>query len=223
VSGSINVRAGWTSLTGLSKNGGSGTLSGSDRCGDSANVAGVSVPNAPGYVQNGGSSVPSGSPNIENLGTQADANSSVNIDWDGIVNGGAITPTITIPGQSWPASFPAGYWPTILIIGDYTLLPSQTPGRGLLIVTGSLTINGASTWDGIMLVGGNIISNGNNSVFGATISGLNEKLGIDVPNASVGNGTKTYRYDSCSVSSALAGMGGLQSVPNAWVDNWSIY
>ncbi len=73
----------WTSLTGLSKKGGSGTISGVDACGAAAPVAGVAVA-SPGYSQNGGSSVPSGSPNIANLGTPAQAAAAIKIDWAGI-------------------------------------------------------------------------------------------------------------------------------------------
>ena len=45
---SMQVLAGWTAMSGLQKNGGSGTLGGIDLCGDSAAVAGVVVPVNPG-------------------------------------------------------------------------------------------------------------------------------------------------------------------------------
>lgn len=218
--GSMNVQAGWTSLTGLTKNGGSGTLSGTDACGDSTAKAGVGVPASPGYSQNGGSSVPSGSPPILNLGTQAQAMDAVNIDWNGIVNGGAITPTYTLPPDAWP-SFPTGSWPVIYVDQANYTLPGN--GRGTLIVRGNLTISGARSWDGIILVGGTLTSNGNNTVQGAVISGLNVMLGETVGVSDVGNGTKTYGYNSCNVASALANFSGLQTVPNAWVDNWTSY
>ena len=46
----INVPGGWNSITGLTKNGGSGTLSGVDACGVNAAIAGVSVPTLPRVV-----------------------------------------------------------------------------------------------------------------------------------------------------------------------------
>jgi hypothetical protein len=34
------------------------------------------------------------------------------------------------------------------------------------------------------------------------------------------SGTKTFRYHSCNVATALSRFGGLTAYPNAWVDNW---
>jgi len=45
---SIDVEAGWTAITGVNKNGASGSFLGKDACGDSAAVAGVAVPQVPG-------------------------------------------------------------------------------------------------------------------------------------------------------------------------------
>ncbi len=218
---SLKVKGGWTALSGLTKNGGSGTLSGVDNCGDSATTGGVAVPAVPGYVQNGGSSVPTGSPPIVNLGTQAQADSSVKIDWNGIINNGAITPDITIPPGNYPSVFPPGYWPVIEVTSPSYTLPGA--GQGLLIVTGDLTVNGSRQWNGIILVGGVLTSNGNNTVLGSVISGLNELLGQTVPTSNVGNGTKTYQYDSCNVASALASLARLVPFNNAWGDNWAGY
>jgi hypothetical protein len=218
--GSMNVHAAWTSLSGLHKNGGSGTLSGVDMCGGMPNVSGVAVPASPGYTQNGGSSVPSGTPPIKNLGPQPASDDSVNVDWAGIVGGSALTPTITIPGQAWPSFADPNYWPIIKVNGDFSL-PGD--GRGVLIVTGSLTISGARHWDGVLMVGNNITSNGNNGVDGSVVTGLNRKLGLPVPQGDVGNGTKTYRYDSCKVARALAPLSALVEYQNAWSDNWASY
>ena len=218
--GSMNVRAAWTSLSGLHKNGGSGTLSGTDMCGTMPNVSGVAVPTSPGYTQNGGTSVPSGTPPIKNLGPQPASDDSVNIDWAGIVSGGVLTPTITIPGQGWPSFADPNYWPIIKVNGDFTL-PGD--GRGVLIVTGGLTISGARHWDGVLMVGNNITSNGNNGVDGTVVTGLNRKLGQIVPQGDVGNGTKTYRYNSCNVARALQSLSQLVEYRNAWADNWASY
>jgi Tfp pilus assembly protein PilX len=219
--GTMNIHAAWTSLSGLHKNGGSGTLSGIDGCGAMPNVSGVAVPTAPGYTQNGGSSVPTGGPPpIKILGPQPASDDSVKIDWNGIVNGNAITPTITIPGQAWPSFADPNYWPIIKVNGDFTL-PGD--GRGMLIVTGTMTISGSRSWDGVLMVGGNLTSNGNNTVQGAVVSGLNRKLGAVVPQGDVGNGNKTYRFNSCNVSRALSNFGGLVPYQNAWVDNWASY
>jgi len=215
----MQVLAGWTALSGLQKNGGAGTLGGIDLCGDSATVAGVAVPVNPGYT---GKTVAVGDPPVDSI-----APDSVAIDWNGIINLGAITPTITIPGGSWPtaamiASFAdtlSTYYPIIRVNGDFSL-PSS--GTGMLIVSGSLTLNGSVGWRGVLLVGNDITSNGNNGIVGATVSGLNVKLGTYVP-GSTANGTKQYNYDSCEVAKATTSMGALVTLRNTWVDNWVEY
>jgi hypothetical protein len=215
----MQVLAGWTALSGLQKNGAAGTLGGIDLCKDSAAVAGVVVPVNPGYT---GKVVAVGNPPIDSV-----APDSVAIDWNGIVNLGAITPTITIPGGSWPtaaltasyADTTSTYYPIIRINGDFAL-PSS--GTGMLIVTGNLTLNGSVGWRGVLLVGGDITSNGNNGIQGATVSGLNVKLGTYVP-TSIANGTKQYNYNSCEVAKTTTTMGALVTLRNTWVDNWVEY
>lgn len=214
--GQMQVRSAWTAITGLVKNGGSGTISGEDECGVMPDVAGVTVPNN-GYQQNGGAPVPDGTPPIEELGTVSETADAINIDWDAIVNHGAVTPDLVIPGDTWPSFADPNYWPVIRINGDFSV---PTSGRGTLIVTGDLTVSGSTKWDGILLVGGVTNANGNNTVRGAVISALNTKLGMTVGTSDVGNGTKTYVYNSCNVANALARFGTLIPMQNTWVDNW---
>jgi hypothetical protein len=98
-------------------------------------------------------------------------------------------------------------------------------GKGILIVTENLTWNGSpiKTWEGLILVGGTITGNGDANIFGALITGLDVKLGETVPPYSVGNGKKTYRYDSCALARALGHIGSIQRVRNGWTDTWSSY
>jgi hypothetical protein len=218
-SANMGVLAGWTSLSGLDKNGNSGSLSGIDLCVPAQpSVAGVAVPTSPGYTGHTGPT--SGSPPILNLGTAAAAANSVKIDWAGIVAGTALTPTVTIPGGVWPSFADPNFWPTIKVNGNFTL-PGN--GRGMLIVTGNLTISGNDSWDGVLLIGGNLTSNGNNSVRGATVTALNVKLGQVVPRSDVGNGTKTFAYNSCNVAKAVNRMAALVPYQNGWMDNWASY
>jgi hypothetical protein len=215
----MQVLAGWTALSGLQQNGGAGTLGGIDVCGDSAAIAGVVVPVNPGYS---GKTIAVGDPPVDSV-----APDSVAIDWNGILNLGAITPTITIPPGSWPTTAMttaygdpnSTYYPIVRANGDFVL---PTSGRGMLIVTGSLTFNGSVGWDGVILVGNDITSNGNSTISGATVSGLNVKLGTYVPGAT-GNGTKQYNYNSCEVAKATTTMGALVTLRNTWVDNWVEY
>jgi hypothetical protein len=220
----IGTGAAWTSLSGLHKNGGSGVLSGVDQCGGPS-VAGVAVPTTPGYTQSGGASVPTGSPPILSLGTFTQAEQATKLDWYGIVAGTAVTPDVAYPSQSWPSFTDPNNYPVIMVNGDFTL-PSS--GRGVLIVTGRLTINGATSWDGVILVGNNLTSNGNNQITGTVVTGLDDKLGNGASVDSVGvndigNGNKTFQYNSCSVSKALAKFGGLVPLSNVWLDDWSTY
>ena len=209
----MEILAGWTALSGLDKNGAAGTLGGTDACGDSAAVAGVAVPLNPGFT---GDSTAVDSISI--ITTDA-----VHIDWEAIVNQNAIQPTITIPPEgSWPTSTQwadTTFYPIIRVNGNFAL-PSS--GRGMLIVSGSLTLNGSVGWKGVLLVGGDIVSNGINTISGATVSGLNVKLGTYVA-ISLGNGTKEYTYNSCEVSKATSLAGALVTLRNTWVDNWVEY
>ena len=221
----MQVLAGWTALSGLQKNGAAGTLGGIDMCGENAAVAGVIVPAYPGYT---GKMVAVGNPPIDSI----PAPDSVEIDWDGIVNHGLIEATFTIPGSVWPttalqnsyADTSIKYYPVIRVNGDLDL-PSS--GTGMLIVTGNLTISGNKGWRGVILAGGVLTSNSNNDIIGggvqgAVISGLNEKLGMNV-DESLANGTKMYSYNSCEVARATTPLGALVTLRNTWVDNWVEY
>lgn len=222
VQGNLGVLAGWTSLSGLRKAGSSGTLSGTDNCGQAAAVAGIAVPNG-GF--SGNDAAISGNPAINYLGTQAETNAKVKINWPAIKSQNAIPADFV---DTWPTSAQydvATFWPVIHWTGDRTIdLPKiHANQRGMLIVDGDLTIGGSVTWDGIILVGGNITSNGNNTVYGAVVTGLDEKLGEDVVSSDAGNGTKIYQYDSCNVTQATAAMGTLRPMVNTWTDNWKSY
>lgn len=215
----MSVNAGWTAISGIKKNGASGSFLGVDACHDSAAVAGVAVPLIPGFNR------PATADSVEYLGqTVNDAAREVEIDWAGILAGTAITPNLVIPPDPFPTWGDTTYYPTIYYDGTLNTNNALNNGRGILIVKGDLDGgNGATfTWKGIVLVGGDIIGNGNNYIQGAIISALNAKLGITVPINTV-NGTKVYQYNSCEVAKALMGMGALIPLPNTWVDNWVEY
>jgi hypothetical protein len=131
---------------------------------------------------------------------------------------------VTSSGTGWPSSFPTGQWPVIYVDNSATgsfSLPAS--GRGILIVEGNLTISGSRSWDGLILVGGTLTSNGNNTVMGAVITGLNVKLGLNVPTSDVGNGNKTYQYHSCNLASALGALATFVALRNGVADNWPTY
>ena len=214
----INVEAGWTAISGIQKNGNSGSFLGKDQCGDSAAIAGVAVPVLPGFNR------PSTADSVEYLAQTVNLMAAkVEVDWAGILAGTAITPNIVMPGGTLPNWSDTTYYPTIFVNGDLTTMSAYDGGRGLLIVKGDLGGNGATfTWKGLVLVGGDLVGNGTNTIGGAIISALNAKLGVTVP-INTANGTKKYQYNSCEVAKALRGMGALVPLANTWVDNWVEY
>jgi hypothetical protein len=232
--GLIVPNAGWTSLTGITKNGGAGTISGVNNCGVPVDtIGGVAVPTPPGYSQSGGASVPYGTPNIQNLGgSYSSAMAQVPVDWNAIINGGMLPGDYAIPGNSWSGGwFSGSSWPVIRVNnnpGSPWNLPSD--GRGILVVTGDMTISGSNTWDGLILVGRTVSINGNATIRGAMFTGLNvitssnpDSMGAAIGASDVGNGTKIVLYDACALASALAGSKGLQGLPNTWTGDWRTY
>ncbi|MGH7500990.1 MAG: pilus assembly PilX N-terminal domain-containing protein [Longimicrobiales bacterium] len=219
--GEIQILSAWTSLSGLIKNGGNGTITGNDGCAVEPPVGGVAVPDN-NYAQSGGGGavVPTGNPPIIDLGSPPGAYDAVKIDWDGIVNYNAIWPDIVYPTDPWPSSFASNYWPVIRVDGNLDL---PADGQGLLIVTGDMVINGSLQWNGVLLVGGILYANGNNNVQGAVISGLNVKFGWTVTESDVGNGVKTYQYNSCSIANAMAQFATLILLGGSWSDNYDTW
>jgi hypothetical protein len=216
----FDLNAGFTSLSGITKNGSSGALSGVDHCGVGAAIPGVAVPNGT-YV--GDPTVINGNPDDTPVGMGTGdiggtAKDQVGINWAGILAGTYLPASFVHP--AWPNAAQMNNWPVTRVNGDLTLPGS---GKGILIVTGNLTISGGDTWEGLVLVGGTITSNGNNTVYGATVSGLNVKIGIAVTPSTVANGNKLYQYDSCALNRALGKVGSLERVRNGWTDTWSSY
>lgn len=242
--GTLDIPGAWTSLTPMDKNGNSGALSGVDACATSPkpSIPGVALPTisavnlSPAYT--GHTNPIDGNPDnaavaIGTPGVAGTAKEAVDIDWAGIVARTSLTPThyqkTTAPTSgSWPgdAAMSGTNWPVVFIEGNKTIANSDVPsggGQGILIVTGNLTLNGSAAWKGIVLVGGTITSNGNNTITGGIVTGLNIKLGQAVGTQSVGNGNKTFQYNSCYIASSMARFGGWQRVRNGWVDNWPSY
>jgi hypothetical protein len=149
---------------------------------------------------------------------------TVNIDWAGVLSGG-MSPDITIPGGSFPPSSAfdndPNYWPVIRITSNGFSLPNR--GRGTIIADSNFVITGSNMWDGIILVGGELTSNGNNTTAGATLSGLNFLTGGTPSNSNIddatANGQKTYVYNSCNVEAATTRLRRYSAIPNSWVDN----
>lgn len=219
VTTAIDVKAAWVSLSGLNKNG-TGVISGVDQCGKQPNVAGVMVDKGDLHIQ-GGSFNPQGSPPVDTSNTFTQLKSQVNIDWAAVM-GGAIPADITVPDQPFPTDFSdTTYWPVIRIHTNNFSLP--VAGRGMIIADSNFVISGSDMWDGVILVGGMLTSNGNNTTSGATLSGLNFLIGGTPSTSSVddatANGQKTYVYNSCNVENATQKLRRYTAISNSWTDN----
>jgi hypothetical protein len=218
----FDLNGAFTSLSGMHKNGNSGNFNGNDGCLGSGMPAipGAAVPNG---TYTGDFTPINGNPPDDPLymgtpGVAGTAQDEVDIDWAGILAGTYFPPNYVYP--TWPTAAQFANWPVVRADGDITMPGS---GKGILIVTGNLTLSGGDQWEGLVLVGGTVTSNGNNSVLGATVSGLNVKLGVAVPQSVIANGNKNFQYNSCNLTRALGKIGSIQRVRNGWTDTWSSY
>jgi len=216
---SMQVLAAHVALGGIVRSGVSGSTSGLDACGAASAVAGVGVPTTPGFTGGGGAG-PVGVPPVLDLGTAAQTAQAIALDWDGIVSQGIAAATVQLPGGLWPNGAQWGdptFWPVILVTGDFTV---PTDGRGLLVVTGNLTMPSLRTWQGIVLAGGTLQVSAGATVSGALVTGLNAKLGVAVGSDQVA-GDFVSQYDSCLVARALSAFDGLSALRNATTDRWA--
>ncbi len=168
--------------------------------------------------------------------TPAAAAAASPIDWPNIYNGTAITPTFTsdyqgngFPTEAWftanPTSFPVIFVANGPPNGGLEFVLNYF-GRGLLIVQDDIRLNGNTAgWDGILLVGGRIRTNGSNRVSGATVAGLNTQLGVTPLPSDINdlNGTKAFLYNSCTVSQAVSALGSIRVYKNTWANNFKTY
>jgi hypothetical protein len=222
----FDLNGAFTSLGQVQYNGNSAVISGVDHCAaGAANIPGLAVPNADVSLITPSPSIIDGTPDnaASNLGTPGaggTAKDAVQMDWAGILAGTAFPADYVYP--TWPTTAQFNNWPVTRVNGDLTM-PSS--GNGILIVTGNLTWNGTplKTWNGIILVGGGLTANGNANIFGALVTGLNVKTGAAAPLSNIGNGAKTYQYDSCALTRALGHIGSMQRIRNGWTDTWSSY
>jgi hypothetical protein len=218
----MKVAAAWLSLSGLVKNG-TGVISGIDQCGKQPAVAGVMVDSGD-LVIKGGSFNPQGNPPVDTSNNFNNLKAKTGIDWAGVM-GGSIVADRTIPGDQFPSSEfdDPNYWPVIRVHTNGYSLPNH--GRGIIIADSDFTISGSNMWDGIVLVGGMLTSNGNNTTAGATLSGLNFMIGgtpsLSTIDDATANGQKTYVYNSCNVALASQSLRKYAALSNTWVDNLS--
>ena len=227
----FDLNGAFTSLGQVEINGNAFSVSGTDRAtasttcpGPRATIPGLATPNgdisAIDFPANINGNPEDVAANIGTPGVGGTAKDEVKIDWAGILAGTAFPADYVSP--TWPTATQFDNWPVTRVNGDLAL---PTGGKGILVVTGDLTWNGTplKTWEGLILVGGTITGNGQGNIYGALVTGLNIKTGGTVGLSDLGNGTKTYQYDSCALARALGHIGSIQRVRNGWTDTWSSY
>ena len=159
------------------------------------------------------------------------------IPWQGVLDGSEASYDYVIDDV---ADFPdlasnPDEWAVIKI--DQPGSPTSTPqdqvtlddtccsGRGLLVVEQNVKLSGDFTWDGILLVGGGLMSSGNNTIRGSIALGLNTKLPgftlFDLGPNDLGAGTKTYQYNACHLARAGREAGKLVMIPGSWSESYS--
>ncbi len=170
---------------------------------------------------------------ITEMGTLAQALAALGFDWSTVVSSTSSMPNVThlAPGQFGSKDF-GGFnfpdtsvtpWP-IIVVDNATAATyaANKPGHGILIVTGDFETSGnAFGWDGLVLIGGRLIVNGNSTWTGSVYAGLNNNDPLN-PSVVTDNsilGTKTFKFNSCTISKALTGFSGWTMLPNTRVDN----
>jgi len=149
------------------------------------------------------------------------------IDWVSLTNGDVVA-DYTVPGSTpvWNANR------IILVNGNYTLTGAQAgttnPGRGILIVTGNLTLSDV-VWYGTILVGGRLVAfNTRFEIWGNVYTGLNIALGqsvsaVGLDSLTRGNNNREIHWNWCQYTPAVASMTALVPLSNAWSNTWATY
>ena len=230
----MNILGAYTSLNGVTHSGPKAVMDGNDA--DKASgvakypdpVAGIAAPTgtftpgSPGVDLKG---TPVGS--ALGLGTLSQAQDALNLDWNNILNGGSIVPTLTVSNCSALPS--SSSYPIVRVNGDCNITGGAF--NGTLIVTGNLTLSGSPQLRGIMLVGQNFNTTGSPQAWGAIISGLNTMIpsmpqpsGVDLM-----SGNAQYWYNSKEINKAFTSFGLSTANPvlivvgNAYEDNVPTY
>jgi Tfp pilus assembly protein PilX len=246
---SVKALSAWTSFNGVTTNLGNALFpslnlkpaAGNDAC-TGGSVAGIAVPKygSANYRPDAITALlgwhPQGSPRVDSTRVIDTLKKDVGIDWDAIQNYNALPADVTITalGGTFPtaAQFAdTSYWPVIRVKTNLTL---AVDGRGILIVDGRLTLSGAFGWEGIVLVGNDVIVNSlsTDSIAGVTVSGLNRTL-PGATNPALDNfadndviqtlAGKLFQYNSCKAARAAERLTFYFAWPNTWLDNVAIW
>jgi hypothetical protein len=201
-------------------NGADGTPTGWTGC-DAPGAGQAGIRTNGGTVTTGGNAVVTGNPPVKNDPEVADSTFTQfgDLTWAELV----ASATITLPGGTYktdpsftggacnksdptnwgdgmnPSSACGSYFPIIYIAGDATLNGDQ--GQGILLVEGTLSVQGSYEFYGIAIMQGDLKTAGGGSTeahfWGGTLS---RNADLSVQNLS---GKATLNYSSCALTKAL--------------------
>jgi hypothetical protein len=234
----LNLYAAVVAPGGLTKSGAAGLVSGMDAAtpadcsiGGMQNVAGLVVP--PGGLHTSGPSNLAatnssgqthgfvGNPGVDSSSVAMAMLQQTQIPWQSLISGNYVGFDYVVSQTGYPSfrsQVAPGDWPVILIDQPTYQLSQPMSGRGTLVVLNDLTLNGNLQWDGLILVGDQVISNGKQTVRGAVVTGLNLLLGQNSVKPVRGNGNWDYQYHSCNIRLALRGLGPMIEEPGTWAE-----
>lgn len=171
---------------------------------DLTNITGQDVSPTPTPPAPPGASLVSVATNLQSVAALETLAQTVENNADVFPPPGPQTQTVFPPSMS--ATAPA----TVAVNGDLDLSTWTGTGYGVLLVTGTLTYNPSSTWNGLVLVIGlgNVVSTGSGGggFFGAVLVAKTRDAGGLLPNFGpaswVASGGATIKYSSCWVNLA---------------------
>jgi type II secretory pathway pseudopilin PulG len=193
---------------------------GNDDCGEKPAIPGVRTFSSSGLWS---TNPDGGARNNLVTGTRSDIAAETGIDWDAIVNDGALQPDYTslVPNDTTFKTY---------FIDAGEVDAENFVGTGLLVITGELDTGNSSShdyfvWDGVVLLGGALDADAMDStvINGLLITGLNTLTGASAPTTTFDNNPVHVRYNSCNVRRALKRWRGFRPLPEAWVDGWATY
>jgi hypothetical protein len=168
---------------------------------DLTHITGQNVSPTPAPPAPPGASLVAVATNLQTVAKLQDLVQTVENNADVFPPPGPQTQTIFPPSMS--AIAPA----TVAVDGDLDLSTWTGTGYGVLLVTGTLTYNPSSTWNGLVLVigQGNVVSTGSGGggFFGAVlVARTTDAAGLSNfgPASWVASGGATIKYSSCWVS-----------------------
>ena len=95
------------------------------------------------------------------------------------------------------------YYPIIYAPGDLKINGDR--GQGILLVGGSLEVQGGFQFYGLIIVRGELRTAGTGGHFNGTVLAANVAVGGELTSQNTVSGNATFRYSSCALMSALRG------------------